>query len=37
VKPEELEECKQLQWYDEFVEAALKFDSLTMEDYREFS
>ena len=36
MKPEEFEECKQLHKYGEFVEAALKFDSLTMNEYQEF-
>lgn len=36
MKPEEFEECKKVNRYDDFVETALKFDNLTMEEYKEF-
>lgn len=32
----EFEQCKEFNYYDEFMENALKFDDLTMEDYQEF-
>ncbi|MFO8018037.1 MAG: DUF5714 domain-containing protein [Promethearchaeia archaeon] len=32
----EFEECKNYNYYDEFMENALKFDGLTMDDYQEF-
>lgn len=32
----EFEKCKEFNYYDEFMEKALKFDDLTMEDYQEF-
>jgi len=36
LNPEEFEECKKANRYDDFVEMALKFDNLTMDDYEEF-
>jgi len=36
MKAEEFEECKKANRYDDFVETALKFDNLTMEEYEEF-
>ena len=36
LKPEEFEKCKKANRYDAFVEMALKFDNLTMDDYEEF-
>jgi len=36
MKPEEFEECKKIWKYDEFFEAALRFDGLTLKDYQEF-
>lgn len=32
----QFEQCKDFNYYDEFMENALKFDNLTMEDYMEF-
>jgi len=36
VEPEEFEECKKINMYEDFLQAALKYDNLTMEDYKEF-
>jgi len=36
VEPEEFEECKKINMYEDFLQAALKYDNLTMEDNKEF-
>jgi len=36
MKPEEFERCKKMSMYDDFMQAVLKYDNLTMEDYEEF-
>ena len=33
---EEFESCKEIDYYDDFMENALKFDELSMEDYQDF-
>lgn len=36
MKAEEFEECKKIAEYEKFMETALEFNNLSMDDYKEF-